>query len=136
MQTSSKSGLWAGRIISALVAIFLLVDGAVKLTNIAPVREAHRHLGYPEELAVALGTLLLTCTILYVIPRTSVLGAILLTGYLGGATATHVRIADPFYFPIVFGALLWLGLWLRDESLRAFIPVRRQPREHRISMRS
>ncbi len=121
----SKSKVRAGGIISALSALFLLADSVMKIMQLVPVREAHARLGYPESLAPGLGILLLVCTVVYVIPCTSVLGAILLTGYLGGATATHVRVGDPFFFPVLFGVLIWAGLFLRDERLRALIPVRR-----------
>src|SRR6266403_235859 len=110
----SRRRLWAGRILSALPSLFLLVDGVAKLVRPAPVVEGTVKLGYPETVIVPLGIVLLTCTILYVIPRTSVLGAILLTGYLGGAVATHVRVgagAFPIVFPIIFGVLIWGGLW-------------------------
>ena len=123
----SKTRVWAGRVISALPALFLLVDGAMKLVKPAPVVEATVRLGYPESVIVGLGIVLLACTILYLIPRTSVLGAILLTGYLGGAVATHLRVGEglfPISFPIIMGVLLWGGLWLRDERLRALIPLR------------
>lgn len=126
-QTSqvSKKRLWAGRIISGLTVLFLLFDCVVKLLKLAVAIEATARLGYPESLVFGIGVAEFVCTILYVIPRTSVFGAILLTGYLGGATATHVRIGDPFFFPIVFGALIWAGLWLRNDQLRTFIPLRR-----------
>lgn len=126
-QTSqvSKKRLWAGRIISGLTVLFLLFDCVVKLLKLAVAIEATARLGYTESLVFGIGVAEFVCTILYVIPRTSVFGAILLTGYLGGATATHVRIGDPFFFPIVFGALIWAGLWLRDDQLRTFIPLRR-----------
>jgi hypothetical protein len=114
--------LWAGRIISALPALMLLVSGVMKLVKPAPVVEGMTRLGYPEHLALGIGILELACTVLYLVPRTAVLGAILLTGYLGGATATHVRIGDPFIAPVVLGALVWLGLYLRDERLRALLP--------------
>ena len=123
----SKSRVWTGRVISGLLALFLLVDGAMKLVKPAPVVEATVRLGYPESVIVGLGIVLLACTILYLIPRTSILGAILVTGYLGGAVATHVRVAEglfPILFPIIMGVLLWGGLWLRDERLRALIPLR------------
>jgi hypothetical protein len=123
----SKTRVWAGRVISALPALFLLVDGAMKLVKPAPVVEATVRLGYPESVIVGLGIVLLACTILYLIPRTSILGAILVTGYLGGAVATHVRVAEglfPITFPIIMGLLIWGGLWLRDERLRALIPLR------------
>jgi hypothetical protein len=123
----SKTRVWAGRVISALPALFLLVDGAMKLVKPAPVVEATVRLGYPESVIVGLGIVLLACTILYLIRRTSILGAILVTGYLGGAVATHVRVAEglfPITFPIIMGLLIWGGLWLRDERLRALIPLR------------
>jgi len=111
----------------ALPALFLLVDGVMKLIKPAVVVEATVQLGYPESVIVGLGIVLLVCTALYAIPRTAVLGAILLTGYLGGAVATHVRVGDgvfPILFPVILGALLWGGLFLRDERLRALIPLR------------
>jgi hypothetical protein len=119
----SKTGLWAGRVISALAILFLLFDGVIKVMRIAPVLQAFAQLGYSESLAVPIGVVLLVCTAIYAIPRTSVLGAILLTGYLGGATATHVRAGQPFYFPIIFGVLVWAGLSLRDARLRRLIPL-------------
>jgi len=124
----SRKRLWAGRILSALPTLFLLFDGVAKLVKPAPVVEGTLKLGYPETVIVPLGIVLLTCTILYVIPRTSGLGAILLTGYLGGAVATHVRVGDPLFthllFPVYLGVLIWGGLYLRDNRLRALIPLR------------
>jgi hypothetical protein len=123
-----KYQLWAGRIMSALPALFLLVDGGMKLVKPPPVVEATVRLGYPESAIVGLGIVLLVCTILYLIPRTSILGAILLTGYLGGAVATHVRVANAWFsifFPIILGVLLWGGLFLRDEQLQILLPWRR-----------
>jgi hypothetical protein len=123
----SKKKLWVGRIISALPVLFLLFDSAIKLIKIAAVVEGTVQLGYPESVIRPLGILLLVCTVLYVIPRTSVLGAILLTGYLGGAVATHVRHGDPLFshvlFPVYLGILLWLGLYLRDDRVRALVPL-------------
>ena len=124
----SKKRLWAGRIISALPALFLLMDGVMKLVKPAPVVEATVRLGYPERVILGLGIVLLACTVLYLIPTTSVLGAILLTGYLGGAVATHVRVGEglfPVLFPVMLGVLIWLGLYLRDNRLRVLIPLRR-----------
>src|SRR5579864_4213376 len=123
--TSSKA-LWAGRIMSGFVVLFLLVDAGFKLIRPlpAPAVEAFGKLGYPVEFAGGIGVLLLACVAVYLIPRTSVLGAILLTGYLGGAVATHVRIGDPFSPPIIMAVLVWLGLYLRDERLRALLPWR------------
>jgi len=124
----SKGRLWSGRIMSALPALFLFVDGVGKLVKPAPVVEGTLQLGYPESVLLGLGIVLLTCTVLYVIPRTAVLGAILLTGYLGGAIATHVRVASPLFshvlFPVYVAVLLWGGLYLRDGRLRALIPLR------------
>ena len=121
---ASKKRLWAGRIISTLVVLFLLFDAVAKLMRIAPVLQAFARLGYPERLAVPIGILLLACTTVYVIPRTSVLGAILLSAYLGGAIATHVRAGEPFYFPVVFGVLVWGGLYLREDRLGELVPLR------------
>jgi hypothetical protein len=125
----SKKALWAGRIISALPILFLLIDGIMKLFKPALVVEATVQLGYPETIIIPLGIVLTACTVLYLIPRTAVLGAILLTGYLGGAVATHVRLSQgifPATFPVIMGVLVWGGLWLRDNSVRSLIPLRRQ----------
>ncbi|HYT08604.1 MAG TPA: DoxX family protein [Rugosimonospora sp.] len=123
----SKGRLWAGRIISGLVVLFLLFDGITKLMKVAPVLEASAQLGYPVSTIVGIGITALVCTVVYAIPQTSVLGAILLTGYLGGAVASNVRIANPMFntlFPIVFAALVWAGIFLREDRLRALIPLR------------
>jgi hypothetical protein len=121
----SKVRLWAGRAISGLVVLFLTFDGAFKFTNSAPLVEAFAHVGWPIDLAPVIGTILLACTALYAIPRTAILGAVLLTGYLGGAVATHLRAGDPLFshvlFPTYMGALLWTGLYLRDRRLRMLI---------------
>jgi hypothetical protein len=111
---ASKSTLWAGRTASALPGLFLLLDGVAKLAKPAPVVEATIELGYPESDIAGLGIVLIACTALYLIPRSSVLGAILLTGYLGGAIATHVRVGGPLFsilFPGVLGVLIWGGLY-------------------------
>jgi DoxX-like family len=125
---TSKKGIWAGRILRGLVVLFLIPDGIIKFSKPAPVVDAFAHLGLPLSLANTLGILLLVCTAIYAIPRTSVLGAILLTGYLGGAVATHLRAGDPLFshvlFPTYLGVMLWLGLYLRDERLRALVPLR------------
>lgn len=120
--TSSSRQLWAGRVISALPALFLLIDGIMKLVKPPVVVEATVKLGYSETVIVGLGIVLLACTIIYLIPRTAVLGAILLTGYLGGAIATHVRVGDPLFtiiFPVILGTMIWGGLYLRHERLRS-----------------
>ncbi|MCW5979924.1 MAG: DoxX family protein [Bryobacteraceae bacterium] len=124
-------GIWAGRVFSGLATLFLLMDGGGKLMRLPPVVEGTVQLGYPADVVLALGIVLLVCTAAYAMPRTSVFGAILLTGYLGGAVATHVRMANPLFshtlFPIYLGAMVWGGLLLRDERLRALLPVRKAP---------
>jgi hypothetical protein len=119
----SKKRLWAGRILTAIPVLMLLFSGVMKLAQPAPVLEEFGRLGYAEGAAVGIGILELACTALYLIPRTAVLGAILLTAYLGGATATHVRIDDPFFGPVIFGVLVWLGLYLREDRLHALVPL-------------
>src|SRR5262249_19742401 len=122
----SKKSIWAGRIAGGLPALFMLVDGAMKLAKPAVVVEATVKLGYSEALIIPIGAVLIICTIVYLIPATSVLGAILSTGYLGGAVATHVRAGSglfPIIFPIIFGALIWLGLYLTDPRLRELLPL-------------
>jgi hypothetical protein len=124
----SRKGFWAGTILSALAVLFLLFDGVIKLIKIAPVVESFAQLGLPDRLAFGIGVLELVCVLLYVIPRTSVLGAILLTGYLGGAIVLHLRVGDPLFshvlFPVYVGLLIWGGLFLREDRLRALIPLR------------
>ena len=123
---SNRRSLWTGRFMSALPALLLLVDGVVKLVKPAMMKGTVS-LGYSEGVIVPLGIVLLTCTVLYLIPRTAILGAILLSGYLGGAVATHVRVGESVFnvvLPIVLGVLLWGGLWLRDDNLRRLVPVR------------
>ena len=121
--------LRAGRIISGLVVAFLLFDGAIKLVPLDVVITTSQELGIPPQLARTLGVLTLICTLLYAFPRTAVLGAILLTGYIGGAIYVHVRAGSPMLshtlFGVYLGLLAWGGLWLRDARLRAVIPWRR-----------
>lgn len=123
----SKKMVWAGRIMSALPVLMLLFSAMMKFKLPPEAVEGFKHLGYPTDLAIPLGVLELSCTLLYVFPPTAYLGAILLTGYLGGATATHVRIGEPFAFPIIAGVLIWGGLFLRDARLRRLMPVCRKP---------
>jgi len=124
----SKKRLWAGRILSGVAVLFLLFDGVIKVMVIVPVVESMARLGWPVRLAPALGILELLLIAVYLIPRTSILGAILLTGYLGGAVATHVRIGDPLFthalFPIYVAVLLWGGLFLRDDRVRTLMAPR------------
>ena len=124
----SKKMLWTGRIMSALVVLFLLLDGVMKLVNPAPVVEGMTKLGYPLRLTSVIGIVLLVGVAVFAIPRTSVLGAILLTGYLGGAVASQLRVGLPLLSnvlaPVYIGALIWGGLFLRDDRLRALIAVR------------
>ena len=120
----ARGQLWTGRILSGLAVAFFLLDGVMKLFKPAFVVEANRQLGYPETDIVGIGCLLLACTLLYVFPRTSILGAILLTGYLGGAVASKVRIGAGWFdvmFPVLFGVLVWCGLWLRDIRVRSML---------------
>jgi len=121
MQPTPKRTVWIGRTVSGLVVAFLAFDAAMKLVLVAPVVEATGRLGYPIATARPLGIVLLASTILSVVPRTQVLGTLLVTAYLGGATATHVRVGDPFWFPIAMAVLLWTGLVLRAPRLRALL---------------
>jgi hypothetical protein len=124
----SPAQLWAGRISYALAVLFLLFDSVMKVVRAAPAIEGTVQLGYPASVVFGIGVVQLVCLALYLIPPTAVLGAILLTGYLGGAIATHVRVGNPLlthvFFPLYVGALVWGGLWLRDERLRALAPWR------------
>lgn len=125
----STTALWTGRVLSGLVIVFLLFDAVIKLIPLDVVVETSRQLGIPTNLAVTLGVLTLLGTLLYAYPRTSVLGAILLTGYFGGAIYVHVRAGSPLFshtlFGVYLGILLWGGLYLRDERLRLIFPWRR-----------
>jgi hypothetical protein len=127
--TESPGMLWCGRILSGLVIAFLVFDGAIKLIPLDIVIETSREMGIPVHLARLLGVLTLAGVVLYAVPKTAVLGAILLTGYLGGAIYAHVRIDSPLFthtlFGVYLGLLIWGGLWLRDARLRALIPLGR-----------
>jgi hypothetical protein len=124
-QTISNIQLWVGRIISGFAALFFVMDGVMKLLKPAVVVKSTVDLGYPESDIVGIGVALLACTLLYVFPRTSILGAILLTGYLGGAIASQIRIGAKWFnvvFAVVFACLVWGGLWLRDIRVRSLLP--------------
>lgn len=115
----------AAIVIGAFCVLFLLFDSTIHLMNIPPVVQAFARLGVPDSLALAIGVLELVCVILYVIPRTAILGAVLLTAYLGGAVAINLRADYPLYFPVIVGVLVWTALYLSDERVRALMPVRR-----------
>ena len=123
--TASKGRVYTGRIITALCILFLLFDAIMKIIKERHTIEASGKLGWPVDTLVPLGWVLLLCTILYSIPRTAVLGAILLTAWLGGATAENLRTGFPLWFSILFGILVWLGLWLRDVHLSSHLPVKK-----------
>jgi hypothetical protein len=129
--SAPKARRWAGRILTAIPVLFLAFDVTIKLAHPPFVSAANARLGYPESVVVGLGVVLATCLVLYLIPRTAVLGAVLLTGYLGGAIATHVRVGDPLFshvlFPVYVAALLWGGLYLRDGRLRGVLGPRANP---------
>ena len=129
LRSSSTKLIWTGRILSALVVLLLLFDSSAKLMRTRAVMEGTMRLGYSENLVLPIGVILLICVVLYAFPATSVLGAIFLTGYLGGAVASNLRAGEPLLgfvlFPVYVGILVWGGLFLRDSQLRALIPVRR-----------
>jgi len=124
----SKGALWTGRVLSGLGFLFMLFDAVGKLLRPPAVVKGTLELGYPVSVIFGLGIVLVVCLVLYAIPRTAVLGALLFTGYLGGAVATHVRVGNPVFshilFPVYVAVFLWLGLWLRDLRLRAVLPLR------------
>jgi uncharacterized membrane protein YphA (DoxX/SURF4 family) len=126
---NSRTALWTGRVLSGIAVLFLVFDGAIKLVPIQPVTDSLRELGYPasDSFARFLGVMTLLCTALYAWPRTAPLGAVLLTGIMGGAIASHVRLGDPLFshtlFGVYLGLLFWVGLWLRDERVRRIMPA-------------
>jgi hypothetical protein len=128
MPPVSKKGLWTGRILSGLTVLLMLLDAAMKVLKAQVAVQGTVELGYPESEVAGIGVALLVSTLIYAIPRTCVLGAILLTGYLGGAVATNVRVGAPLFthvlFPVYIAAMAWGGLYLRDGRLRALVPVR------------
>jgi hypothetical protein len=122
--------IWTGRVLTGLAVLFLLFDSTGKLLEVQPVIDGTRQLGYPRDIVFSLGVILLACLVVYLIPRTSVLGALLVTGYLGGAVAAQARVENPLFshilFPTYVAIFIWGGLVLRDARLRAFAPWRRQ----------
>jgi len=123
----SKTSLWAGRILSALAVLLFVFTAIFSLLKPAAAMQGFVHYGYPESALLRITIVELLCAILYAIPRTAVLGAILLTGYLGGATATHVRAGEPPILAIIVGIVVWVGVYLRDRRVRALIPLRSSP---------
>lgn len=127
--TVSTRRIWTGRVLSGLGALFMLFDGVIHILKITPVVDAFAQLGFPLGTSRTLGVIEIICVAIYLLPSTSVLGAILLTGYLGGAIATQVRVGAPLFsttlFPVYVALFLWGGLYFRDERVRNLIPVRR-----------
>jgi hypothetical protein len=125
----SRAARWGGIALTALPVLFLIFDGAMKLARVAPVRDASVRMGWPVSAAPGIGLVLLACVAIHLVPRTAILGAVLLTGYLGGAASAHVRLGDPLFshtlFPVYVGVMIWGGLYLRDARARALAPWRR-----------
>lgn len=121
---ASGTIVWVGRVISALLSLLFLFSASMKLKPGPEVLDGMAHLGLPESLILPLAILEISCVAIYLIPATSVLGAILLTGYIGGAICTHLRVGDPFFMQIVIGICVWLALYLREDRLKALIPLR------------
>jgi hypothetical protein len=121
----SKAALWTGRVMSVVPSLLLLMSGVMKLTRSPQVVEGFAHLGLPENLIVPIGVLEIGCALVYLVPRTSVLGAILLTGYMGGTIVTHLRVGEPPVVQALLGVVFWGGLYLRDPRIRALIPLKR-----------
>jgi hypothetical protein len=127
--TTTPKTIWIGRTLSALAILFLSFDTIVKVLRLPVAIEGTTQLGYPESTVFIIGLIQLVCLVLYVVPQTSVFGAILFTGYLGGAIATHLRIGSPLFthilFPIYVAVLIWGGFYAREPRLRAMVPIRR-----------
>ena len=124
MVAASGKIVWVGRVISVLVSLLFAMSAFMKLKGGAEVMQGMAHLGLPESLIMPLAILEISCVVIYLIPATSVLGAILLTGYIGGAICTHWRVGDPFFIQIALGIFVWLGLYFRENRLKALIPLR------------
>ncbi len=125
--------VWVGRVISVLVSLLFLMSAFLKIKDGPEVMKGIAHLGIPESMIVPLSILEISCVVIYLIPPISVLGAILLTGYIGGAICTHWRVGDPFYLHIVLGILVWLGLYLRENRLKELIPLGAHPAEETVT---
>ena len=124
MSAGESKMVWVGRVISGLLSLLFTMSGLMKLKGGAEVISGMAHLGLPGSLIVPLGILELSCVVIYLIPATSVVGAILLTGYIGGAICAHVRVGDPFFFQIALGICVWLGVYFRVDRLKTLIPIR------------
>jgi hypothetical protein len=124
MVAASGKIVWVGRAISVLVSLVFAISAFMKLKGGAEVMQGMAHLGLPGSLIIPLAIIEMSCVVIYLIPATSVLGAILLPGYIGGAICTHLRVGDPFFMQIALGVFVWLGLYLRENRLRALIPLR------------
>jgi hypothetical protein len=125
VQAASGKAVWTGRVITAVVSLLFLFSAGMKFVGGADVRQGMAHLGLPEPMIIPLGILEAACTVIYLIPATSVLGAILLAGYIGGAICTHWRVGDPFLPQVAIGLVVWLGIYLREPRLKALIPLRK-----------
>jgi len=125
LELASGKIVWTGRVITVLVSLLFLFSAAMKFMGGAEVKEGMAHLGLPESMIIPLGILEIACTVVYLIPATSVLGAILLAGYIGGAICTHWRVGDPFLPQVAIGLVIWLGIYLREPRLKALIPIRK-----------
>ena len=124
MVTASGRTMWAGRTISVLASLVFLMSAVMKLVGGPALQQGMAHLGIPLSLTVGLAILEMSCVVVYLIPTTAVLGAILLTGYIGGAICAHLRVGDPFLVQIALGVLVWLGLYLRENRLKGLLPLR------------
>jgi len=124
MAHSTGKIVWTGRVLSTLAALAFIMSGVMKLKGSPELQKGMDHLGLPASMVVPLAILELTCAVVYLIPQTSVLGAVLLAGYLGGAICTHWRVGDPFFVQIILGLVVWLGLYLREDRLRSLLPLR------------
>lgn len=125
MEAASGKVVWTGRVITIVVSLLFFFSAGMKFVGGAEVKEGMAHLGLPESMIIPLGILELACTVIFLIPATSVLGAILLAGYMGGAICTHWRVGDPFLPPVGIALVVWLAVYLREPRLRALIPFRR-----------
>lgn len=125
MAGASGKIVWTGRVITVLVSLLFFFSAAMKFVGGAEVKEGMAHLGLPESMTIPLGILEAACTVIYLIPATSVLGAILLAGYMGGAICTHWRVGDPFVGQIAIALVIWLAIYLREPRLKALIPLRK-----------